>query len=118
MPVKNLLKTLCDRFDRVESSGANYIRYANGIQICWYSQSGMAFSTKDIPVGWIFNFPVPFSSDPVVVADCTSGNRSELVGGTEVINQTHAAGYFCMRFNTLLSPFSGVARVIAIGFWK
>ena len=54
MPVKNLLKTLCDRFDRVESSGANYIRYANGIQICWGNAA--------IPIGTVtttVNLPSP-----------------------------------------------------------
>ena len=56
MPVKNLLKTLCDRFDRVESSGGGWIRYASGMQVIWGQNVIESEGASTL------TFPIPFAS--------------------------------------------------------
>lgn len=60
--------TLLD-VDLIEKSGTNYIRYNNGIQICWgYFDNGSNINDK---TGIAVSFDKPFISQPAFV--CASG---------------------------------------------
>lgn len=50
--------------EKVESQGANWIRYKSGLQLCWVHYVGAD--------SW-WSFPVAFSSTPTVVFTCTAG---------------------------------------------
>ena len=86
--------------ERVESSGTNYIRYANGLQICW---GGVGNMTAD---GITVTFPQPFTSNPVpsfTTATATNFAYVTAVTATDMTVKTSNNG--------------GYVRYIAIGRW-
>ena len=59
--------------EKVESQGANWIRYKSGLQLCWVQYVGRN--------SW-WSFPVAFSSTPTVVFTCTTGEWAWVSGIT------------------------------------
>lgn len=101
---KSLLKTLCDQFDRVESSGANYIRYTNGIQICWNEYVQFSGKAGD------HNYPIAFASSPALVVTLRGDVDSH--SSFTVHNDATHMGLFTEKAT------SGSFTYIAFGRWK
>ena len=88
----------------VEQSGANYVRYANGLQICWGSATGGAWHAVSLPV--------PFKDTSYAVM---------AMGDTRLYNG--AQPYTTTQIKVGSSSTAGnatwdVGRWLAIGFWK
>lgn len=87
-------------FEAVESKGGNYIRYTNGLQICFNATSFKS-------TGTVINFAQPFSSQPVVIAGgYGTGNSNTSV---DSITVTNFKGYNSQNWN---------CGWLAIGYWK
>ena len=89
----------------VEQSGSNYVRYANGLQICWGSDTGGAWH--------VVSLPVPFKDTSYAVM--TMGD-SRLYVGAEAYSTTQiklgsgSANSANQRYDA--------GRWLAIGFWR
>ncbi len=103
------------KFDLIDSTGTNWIRYTNGIQICWgFYDDGSNINDKS---GIVVNFPVSFNSGTTPTFLETSG---KLDGNAA--NRTTQANYYALS-NTSVSFgwYGGTARSagwLAIGYWK
>ena len=89
-----------DTVDTIEEQGDGYIRYSNGIQICWgYVSAGLATTV---------NFPKSFSGMPVVSVTCDTASTDSRV--TAVCTSQTVTAY--CNFGYYGSFY------IAIGKWK
>lgn len=86
--------------ERVNAFGTNYIRYENGLQICWGSEN--------ITAAKQFTFPVAFTSGGGVMV---SSNANGYCWATGAGNTSF--NFNCSNFGTGIN-----ARYIAIGRWK
>ena len=92
----------------IEAMGSNYIRYGNGVQICW-GKGNKPSSNSWVPV----TFPMPFINTDYVVVEGISRNNgfnweSEMVGFDSV---TTSGIRFAVWKNR--QP-----QYVAIGYWK
>lgn len=83
-----------DEVEQVKSQGDNWIRYASGLQLCW---------AHSIKAGGWWNFPVAFSSTPVVQLTGVSGDWT-WVDGITTTGCYHKS--------------DGTGNGFAIGWWK
>lgn len=88
----------------VETSGADYIRFSNGLQICWGDKSSGSSSGVNV------FFPVPFSATPPYI-------------GFGSITATQFTPYLKLRSNTFFTWYKegttfGKVCWVAIGKWK
>ena len=116
--------------DTIEEQGDGYIRYSNGIQICWGSISVAIGTTLalDPPTatyysrGFNFNYPKGFSSNPVVSFSISSGVHSPFLnvccetGGSDKKLTTGPIMLFCMSSVTIQEET--LIYIQAIGRWK
>ena len=100
--------------ERVESSGTNYIRYTNGLQICW--NAGMNFDTN----GTDIVLPVPFKDANYAVNVTTRGLTTSTNIALPKVTTKSNTGFVIMAVATSnISSFTGgTADYIAIGLWK
>ena len=91
----------------VEQSGANYVRYANGLQICF---GALNFASN----GWsaYFTLPVPFKDTNYAVM--AMGDSRALLGAEPVETSRFKAA--ASNPNGSNMAFSG--NYLAVGFWK
>jgi hypothetical protein len=110
--------------DAVVGSNANghYIRYSNGVQICWHNASVNHTTIRNNNIGtygWSYyldsatwTFPQAFvSTDGLTVVTGGAGAGPGIVGTVTTTSTTHA----------LLAPSSGTGtkqHLLAIGYWK
>lgn len=98
----------------VDSQSANYIRYANGLQICWATielhdlKRNQGYSNEHY-------FPKPFASAPSVTVNYSSAYSTDTGIAAENIENTHCT--FWLK-NTVLDVSSFKINYIAIGMWK
>ena len=86
--------------DTIEEQGEEYIRYSNGIQICWgYVDAGVTVT---------INFPKSFLKRPGISVTCNTTDTNSVVTA-QATNQTMTA---CCNFEYYGSFY------IAIGRWK
>ena len=86
--------------DTIEEQGEEYIRYSNGIQICWgYADAGVTVT---------INFPKSFLKRPSISVTCNTTDTNSVVTA-QATNQTMTA---CCNFEYYGSFY------IAIGRWK
>ena len=83
-----------DEVEQVNGQGSNWIRYKNGLQICWVNSFGTT--------AW-WNFPVAFSSPPVVLL---TENNNYVAWVSDLSNTG------CKHSN------GGTGNGFAIGWWK
>jgi len=100
------------------NADGNYIRYANGIQICWFTDPnptdydtstslGVYYARKD------FDFPQPFLVKPSV------SSATERISGVQWSGLRHATNTGCGVWGFAVSEgWSGYLGYIAIGRWK
>ena len=95
----------------VDSQGGNWIRFINGIQICW----------AKIPCGTsgasTWTYGASFSSTPVVTV-CDYGGNTNAVYLTRAGNIGTTSCLIVMVHESNGSHASGEAQCIAIGRWK
>ena len=100
--------------ERVNASGTNYIRYENGIQICW--RSGAPFDTNDTPI----TLPVPFKDATYAVSAIGKGlSTSTNVAIPKIVGKTTTD--FTIKgtsTNGITTFTSGTVDYVAIGWWK
>ena len=118
--------------DTIEEQGDGYIRYSNGIQICWGSLSvaiGISFqydslSTMYYARGYTFNYPKGFSSIPVVSLCVFTGNSHPFLqvcaeSSADNIDEKLTTGSImlsCKCATTIRQETS--IHIQAIGRWK
>lgn len=94
----------------VDSQGTNYIRYANGLQICWGNIS--IENTNGASVSFHITFSKSFNGNiPFVTMSFVGSNSRETLGGLEGITTTECAGFYSSYSNKQI-------HYIAIGYWK
>lgn len=100
--------------ERVNSSGTNYIRYENGLQICW--RNGANFDTN----GTQIVLPVPFKDATYAVNVTGRGLTTSTNIAVLKVTTKDSAGFVAMAVATAnISSFSGgTLDYIAIGLWK
>ena len=106
--------------DTIEEQGDGYIRYSNGIQICW---GKMSFTSNSNSWGILYesehaaseNYPKSFISPPVVTAG-SSGHVYCLVESAEGTT-TGTPDFFAAR-PLAFTNNSFTIDYIAIGYWK
>lgn len=91
--------------ERVEASGSNYIRFASGLQLCWSNSTALDSSKQNT-----ITFPVPFSSNPAMVASL--GGDINAYSDITVVASTTTGTVFCAVAT------SGSLKYFAAGFWK
>ena len=91
--------------ERIEAKGTNYIRYSNGLQICW---SGEIVITADGNYQW--NYPLPFVDYRKYSASLIDNNNAIRVNGRSASNLQ-------IKVTGLANPKASYAA-IAIGMWK
>lgn len=87
--------------ERVNSYGEHYIRYENGLQICW----GNTENTWT----YIANFPLPFKDDPAVFATVVSNSPD---GRIATVDEVSTTGF------TIYKSAQNGGYWMAIGRWK
>ena len=92
--------------DAIDSKGTGYIRYANGIQMCW----GQVEGTTSDPT---FTFPMPFNAVPSLSLTL----NESISRATSVVAKTLTATNFSVSIYSN-SHTSGTVLYIAIGTWK
>ena len=86
--------------ERVESSGTNYIRYANGLQICWGRIANVTTSATTV------TFPVAFTDANYSIAFGNSINAIPKFGNI-----------LSTSFNVSMTTGTDNVRYVAIGRW-
>lgn len=109
-------------FDVVHSHGSNsngsWIRFTNGIQICWFNDTGSinASTTTGTQTSWnskAFTFPAAFNAVPMIASDAFRNGGSL---GWTAIQERSATG--CSVY--ILSDFTtqSLLSYMAIGTWS
>ena len=89
--------------DRINSSGDNYIRYENGIQICWNNQVKHAT--------W-WTFPMPFKVTPGAVTSHGMGSTGGAAESAALLTEPTRCYY------KDAGGGANAGHAIAIGWWK
>lgn len=122
---KELLSTIINNsaiYDSGTNSNGSYIRYKNGIMICW-RQETVTDQAINNSYGSIFQgarnytYPIPFSSQPSVT--CTSFQHGTGASWGTVVNTSTTT--VVLRGFDLFSRGTGekcIIGYIAIGKWK
>lgn len=99
--------------ERIEAKGDNYVRYSNGLQICWYRLSGITTSVGE----FTWTFPLPFVQN--VLPSLTHSGWYAL-DGNYFFSPAAGANYGnAVVFNwNNKSTNSSVFFLTAIGKWK
>ena len=95
----------------VDSSGGGWIRFRNGIQICWAKIPCEPFG----PPTWTYG--ASFSSTPVVTV-CAHGKNTNSIPLTRAADIGTTSCWIVMVRGSGGSYASGEAQCIAIGKWK
>src|SRR5699024_1710150 len=108
--------------DSIVSQGSNsrgsWIRYANGIQMCWHETSVSAPNNSSgsvyrSPTSNDWTYPQPFSEDPSV--SCSSSGGTVWVDSTGVGDTTRIP---FRAFSSTQSSSDPIVRAFAIGRWR
>lgn len=100
--------------DTIEEQGINYIRYSNGIQICWGSQSWSSRNNGTFNV----TFPKSFSSSPSITATATSPNLGGSASSPLTLYGENTTGFQGTVWGVGGGDRNDGMRWIAIGKWN
>lgn len=104
----------------IAASGAGYIRFGDGTQICWGETDQMVVRANSTVTATIA-YPVAFASGyPVEVSLTIAGNSENDSYSRLVLHTTKRATTNCVIYfkNTSSKSMSPIAQWIAIGRWK
>lgn len=109
-------ESLSDILDElsVDSQSTNYIRYANGVQICWATIE-LQNLVRNQGYSHVYYFPKPFTSTPSVTVNYSSGYAVDTGIASEGADNTHCT--FWIK-NTAIDVQTFYINYIAIGYWK
>lgn len=101
--------------DRINSQGSNYIRYENGIQICWGIYISSATKDKS---GVVINFDPPFLTNTIPSYIQTAGCNNNNKGYRSAQNN-----YYQISNTSVTTGWYGEGQTdritwVAIGRWK
>ena len=107
--------------DTIEEQGNGYIRYSNGIQICW----GIVVNSNNIATGEsIYTLPKAFNNSSYSLILTAQSDAVYYVsvmaagpGGTAYKTATQFGVFFCDRTMNLIGLGLGCSY-IALGTWK
>lgn len=102
--------------ERVNSTGEGYFRYESGIQICsFYGQ--ITFKTTTLRKGYIWNYPVPFLSNPFFqdVVLCGGGDIDKILN-TQIYSWNPSQ--MNIQCNDTLMNKTFWVYLFAMGYWK
>ena len=100
--------------DTIEEQGTNYIRYSNGIQFCWGSQSWSSRNNGTFNV----TFPKAFSSTPSITATATSPNLGGSASSPLTLYGENTTGFQGTVWGVGGGDRNDGMRWIAIGKWS
>ena len=111
---ESLVTTISDwtLVEQLNSNTNNYIRYESGLQICWGNTYGSGTSSYKT-----VTFPVPFKDDNIgvsVVSGSVTSTTNQISFQVSVSSGTSFS--FVMSIGSAWSD--GLARWVAVGFWK
>ena len=108
--------------DTIEEQGYGYIRYSNGIQICWGSISiqsscsspwGSLFESNDMSA----SYAKSFVENPTVSISGDVGSSSAIIE-SNIGSKTQTPSIWLCRAVSVINVVTCIARYIAIGRWK
>ena len=116
------LVTVSDIVDYGTSSSGSWVRFTNGLQICWFisdelgTTSGLFSRTCTFPALFVAN-PAVFGFNDINQTPTTDSTTQMMVWGviTNTVN-TRSCQISCRTFDIILSNRQG--RFLAIGNWK
>ena len=108
--------------DTIEEQGSGYIRYSNGLQICWgsikwQSECSASWGSLYETSGMSGSYGKSFVETPSVSALGYIGTNSAMVDAN-VGNNTQTPGFYLCRATAINTVVDCVVRYIAIGRWK
>jgi hypothetical protein len=89
-----------------------YIRFADGIQICWHNVAATVPGSGNLTLGW--TYPAAFAGSVQARASWMAGNTGDIRGGFENAGLTSAGGFF---INSSATARAGTGAFFAIGRW-
>ena len=104
----------------VVASGAGYVRFGDGTQICWGETDQIVVSANSTVTATIAYLAAFASGYPVEVSLTIAGNSENDSYSRLVLHTTKRATTNCVIYfkNTSLQSMSPIAQWIAIGRWK
>ena len=103
--------------ERINSIGTNYIRYENGLQLCWgagntvTTNAGTSTTTK-------ITFPVAFKDTNYVVNFVDAFNSGDWTNHTFSTSTYSTTGVWLYLQNNKSNSYTYALRWLAIGYWK
>lgn len=116
--LENRLSGLTDRND-VVASGDGYIRYSNGIQICW-GRVSVSYNENGIMESDYISYPVPFAENSKPIANMSQEGYIAHINSHVWILILNS-GYSTLQFRAYTSDstgFTSYAVYNTIGRWK
>ncbi len=104
----------------IVASGAGYVRFGDGTQICWGETDQIVVSANSTVTATIAYLAAFASGYPVEVSLTIAGNSENDSYSRLVLHTTKRATTNCVIYfkNTSLQSMSPIAQWIAIGRWK
>lgn len=108
----------------IEESGTGYIRFGDGTQICYFSQSvstqvSTAFgNVKRSGPMTLSNYAKPFISTPIVNISISGSQGAWTMPASTVGSATNPGTHYLLRGDTLTTTTTFIINVVAIGKWK
>lgn len=108
----------------IEDSGAGYIRFGDGTQICYYSKDvtttvNAAFGNVKRSAAFLMdNFAKAFSSTPIISLSVTGTQGAWLMPANQGVSTTNPGNQYLLRGDTLSTATTFTVNCIAVGKWK
>lgn len=103
--------------ERIESSGTNYIRYVNGLQICWGHSANKTVNGSN-SVSQVVTFPVAFKDSDYAVSFTSRYSGGSWTNNTLVINNNTTTSIELFLQNVTGSAYTFYFVWMAVGYWK
>ena len=105
------------------NENGNWIRWNNGLQVCWIFVRNWPGSLPDSIQGNIYRssenllwtYPKPFYDEPVISGTCT-GNA--WIGDTSIASRDNRTSFLFRVFRTPAATADPTIRLKAVGWWK
>ena len=113
--ITNTLTVKGKAVERVNSSGANYIRFESGLQICWATITGDQGTVNT------HTFPVKFSSTPTVIAcgNMSTSTDTYSVDNSRIVTiRSTSTTQFKWQISSPSYASGTAGRYVAFGQWK
>jgi len=109
--------------ERGSNANGEYVRFADGTQICWLSSAELGFRVANVSAGAtgtvIWGYPAAFASTPDVTANWGSNDGSIRVNGQPQRKSSRTSTQCPINWQALLSVAGAASQLdaVAIGRW-